>query len=791
MKGGSSAMTTPDPALVIFQQAVERLADFAGLSALVAFTPEDTTTVIRSKASLPAWANATELKPLRSIFDSIHLAQGSRGHHYQPMSAIADDTPPIPYPVEAIPDAELLKKSISADLTGFNSDDWQNLPSLSLIVEKFGGCLSYGDADISLFDLAKSTAAIATAIEASEAGDKQVNTVALIGGDLSGVQDFIYTIASDGALKSLRARSFYLELVAEEVVQQLLERLQLPRTSLIYTGASKLYLIAPAGEKTQGAIAQLREEVNGWLRREFQGKVFLCLDQVEVDINALGQEGFANDWTTINKRLSAQKQRKFDSQIGDLLALHHAYEPCKVCHRDDTDELGPLNTLDQEGPEACPTCRKMFSLGSELPDVGSMTRSYEPSRMHKPEHKYDGKELKIQVGQRAVYYRLFEATNVVSEVPVETTFLINNWKISDYQVRRFRNPTLLPLGNYGQKSEFENERGQTRKQFLPASKMAERSQGIQRVGHLRMDVDRLGQLFARGLTCPNLLRIASLSRQMSYFFKVYLNSLAAHRDRDFLGHRSQQPFQSLTDDLRQDLLFIYAGGDDLFVSGPWDQIVEFAFDVYQSFRAFTGWHPDITLSAGVSFNGPKYPLYQSAADAGHAEEQGKDNGRDSLGLFDQVFKWEEWLGCRDQAASEIAVIDAELKEYIGKDTTLALFGVLPFVRQLKDELGTQYSRSFVRNLLSTAQLQEQWIKQAKEEKSTQVKALRYFLHLPRVAYTLARVSKEVKNTKGFSAVSTSLKSPYNAPYFRAIATWLDLLNRSTGTKETNGQEQDN
>jgi CRISPR-associated protein Csm1 len=55
--------------------------------------------------------------------------------------------------------------------------------------------------------------------------------------------------------------------------------------------------------------------------------------------------------------------------------------------------------------------------------------------------------------------------------------------------------------------------------------------------------------------------------------------------------------------------------------------------------------------------------------------------------------------------------------------------------------------------------------------------MRYFLHLPRVAYTLARVPNSVKEMENFDALRTSLKSPYNAPYFRAIATWLDLLNR--------------
>jgi len=777
-------MTTLDSALAIFQQAAKLLGDYASPAALKNFaSPAGTPSIAQAKASLAAWSSAAELKPLRSIFDSIHLFQGPGGQHYQPLEAIANDTPPIPYPVEALPDTAQFKESIGAELKDFTADDWQNLSLLSLIVEKFGSCLSYGDADVSLFDLAKSTAAIATAVEASASPAEEVETISLIGGDLSGVQDFIYTIASDGALKSLRARSFYLELVAEEVVQQLLERLQLPRTSLIYTGASKLYMIAPAGEGTQEAIAELRNQVNGWLREEFQGKVFLGLDQVEVKLDAFGQECFAHDWAAINKKLSAQKQRKFDSQIEELLALRPAHEPCKVCHRDDVAKLKPLDG--EDGVDACPTCRRMFQLGGQLPNIDSIWRSHQSSRSGEDDEESGG-ELKIEIGDDPVYYHLFKAAKVIQlEVQAETTFLINSWDIQLYKSTKVRNPVLLPLGNYGQRVTVQDKRGRDREQFLQAAEMAARSQGIQRVGHLRMDVDRLGQLFARGLACPSLPRIASLSRQMSYFFKVYLNSLAAHRDRNFLSH---EPFQSLTAGDRKDLLFIYAGGDDLFVSGPWNQIVEFSFDVYQSFRAFTGWHADITLSAGVSFNGPKYPLYQSAADAGRAEESAKNEGRDRLGLFDQVFTWEEWLGHRDRAASEIPVIDDKLQNYIGDDSELALFGVMPFVQQLKDDLGTQYSRSFIRNLLSTAQLQEQWVKQAEEEKSTQVKAIRYFLHLPRVAYTLARVPMAVKKTEGFTKVRTALKSPYNAPYFRAIATWLDLLNRSTANKETNGQE---
>ncbi len=492
---------------------------------------------------------------------------------------------------------------------------------------------------------------------------------------------------------------------------------------------------------------------------------------------------FAIHWEAAIKALAIQKSRKFDNQIVDLLATRHAHEPCKVCHRDDCKTLKQLGG---EGAEACPTCNRMFDLGQKLFKVGALVRSSSAD-------KGALARIKIKLGGEEVYYHLFESARSISKDP-EAVYLINNWNVDLYKFAHFENPTPLLLGNYGQESDEEPGT------FITAREMAEdKSKGIKRVGHLRMDVDKLGRIFAQGLGDNyTLSRLSGLSRQMSYFFKVYLNSLAEYRDRDFLKHQEHQEesrkFQNLTSNPRQDLLFIYAGGDDLFVSGAWDQVLEFAFDVYQSFRAFTGWHSDITLSGGISLSGPKYPLYQSADDSGDAESAAKGNGRDSLSLFEQVFKWKEWLG-----TANTDVLKQDVQEYLEKETRPEWFGIFPFVDYLQESLGTQYSRSFTRNLLSTAQLQEQWIKKLKQEKVKAEKAkssikalpnekdLRYFLHLPRVAYTLARFPVAVKNSGGFDTVRKSLKSPYNAPYFRAIATWLELLNRSTSGGQENNE----
>ena len=268
---------------------------------------------------------------------------------------------------------------------------------------------------------------------------------------------------------------------------------------------------------------------------------------------------------------------------------------------------------------------------------------------------------------------------------------------------------------------------------------------------------------------------------MTYFFKVYLNSLAGARQTNFidhcnslgfkrLPHKPPQDFKKDCDkNLRRDLLFIYAGGDDLFVSGAWDETVEFAFDVYQAFRAYTGQHPDITLSAGICIAGAKFPLYQAADEAGEVEKIAKGNGRDSFATFNAALKWDEWLG-----NWTLDVLKAGDRDYLNSVTKPELFGVFPFVEKLFGEIGQGYTRSFVRNLLNTAQMQEEKIKEAKENHPDQVQDIRYYLHLPKVAYTLARLPNNILDDSDFRQ---SLKSPYNAPYFRAIATWIELLNR--------------
>lgn len=761
-------MTSQEVALQVMQQAVSVLAEWVDANLVSGCKLTSEYVVVTKAKEILSWQKQ-EPSYLRLLFDAVKFCdnQEQENSNYCPVVAIADSEPSIPYPVESAPDLTKYKQTIKTELEKIDSQDWGNLSLLTLIVEKYGSCVSFVDSDIALIDMARSTAAVASALVDNPTSEQ----ICLVAGDLSGIQNFIYTISSHGALKSLRARSFYLELVAEEIVQQLLAKLNLPRTSIIYAGGGNLYLLASVTENTKIVVEEVQNTFNKWLLKNFQAKIFLALAISEpFGIADVATYKFAEHWNSSIKEVNKQKYRKFINEISSLLEIKVSYEQkCRVCHRDDTEDLDRLNRHEEDSVLACPACREMFDLGSELLKFEVIIRS--------SEQQIQGASpttILFDLPTGSIYYHVFSNWQQIIK-DADTALLVNDWEVKHYQFRHFRNAVPLLLGKYARESIKEPSR------TMRAEELAENSEGIKRIGYLRMDVDNLGKIFAKGLGNKHSLpRLAGLSRQMSYFFKTYLNSLAKDRHINLIESLKNPKY--ITEKLRSELVFIYAGGDDLFVSGSWDQVVEFGFDVYQAFRAYTGYNPDITLSGGISINDVKFPLYQAASESGEAEEKAKGNGRDSLGLFGEVFKWREWVNIADKIEDKSKVSESQKERYLSQEAKPEISDVVSFTQILTNKLdiSSDYSRSFIRRLLDAAATQEQILKQMDKdrEKEENKNGVRYYLHLPKLAYALSRLPKSLHNDKDFITVRQSLMNPRNAPYFRAIATWIELLTRS-------------
>jgi len=166
--------------------------------------------------------------------------------------------------------------------------------------------------------------------------------------------------------------------------------------------------------------------------------------------------------------------------------------------------------------------------------------------------------------------------------------------------------------------------------------------GVAALGVLKADVDYLGLLMGCGLKKERFTvsRLATLSRQLNYFFTVYLPHL--------LGTESKF----------QDVYTVFAGGDDLFLIGPWNRIIDLAVLLRQRFSDYVCKNPDVQISAGISLHKPHAPIDVMAREAGEALDLSKEQGRDRLTLFGETVRWE--------MVGDLLGIRKELEEWLDK-----------------------------------------------------------------------------------------------------------------------------
>lgn len=480
--------------------------------------------------------------------------------------------------------------------------------------------------DISLYDHVKLTAAFALCIKqyldengiidykeelfnkASDFYNKKA--FRLYSMDLSGIQSFIYNISSKSALKGLRARSFYLEILLESSVDELLSRAGLCRANVLYTGGGHTYIIMPATNKIEGIIADFERELNAWLTNTFDIGLYAAGGYADCSSNDLKNNpdgSYKNIFTSISKNISYKKLHRYSAEdifkLNTLQREDYSRE-CSVCHR-----MGKLNNENE-----CSIC-------SSLKLMSDMIISRKDSFFAIMHNTDSGIELPFGYSLNA--YSWDEMLSVMANDSSYVRLYAKNKPVTGSKVA-----ANLWVGDYSAQKEF--------------SKLIENSDGIKRLAVIRADVDNLGQAFVEGFSqkggkYETISRTAVFSRKLSIYFKQYVNVLL--QNGKYMLYKDKP-------EGKRNAVVVYSGGDDLFIVGGWDDIIGFAVDLYNSFKRFT--QGTLTFSAGIGIYPEKYPIAAMAAQTGSLEDIAKkyDNcSKNSVALFDETgtYHWDELI----------------------------------------------------------------------------------------------------------------------------------------------------
>ena len=372
----------------------------------------------------------------------------------------------------------------------------------------------------------------------------QVFNRLFVGGDLSGIQRFLYNISSKKAAVSLKGRSYYLRQLMENVcddIKQAAEANGAKTTEVIYSSGGKFYLLTDNTPQIVQAVESCAMQAKQKLWNEHKGQLGLSISHLAFNENSDGtvdcqdapkqKPGYL--WKVVNAEFAHQKSQKFKNLLTE--SFQDFFEPIPVGGK----------------PKVCAVT------GIESPDCVKMTA--------------DGKDEEMYV------------------LP---------------SVRQ-----QIQLGE-----ELRRQEG---------FKTFEEYAGDTNLGILRMDVDGLGKRFITGF--DSISQYKAFSKRLVDFFEEETSKI------------QQEPI------FKPYLNIIYAGGDDLFVVGRWDKVIDFAERIRQETKERFG-RDGISISGGIAIVQPKFPISKAAELAGETEDAAKhfhDGEKNAFCMLGKTVSWEQ------------------------------------------------------------------------------------------------------------------------------------------------------
>ncbi len=582
-------------------------------------------------------------QPLMSIFNHMNGCQRSLAVPLR----VRKGAVPLPLPPEQVrpapDDYAALEKSLLAELAALPDDAAALGPMLNLLEARLTRVpAAAAEDDISLYDHLKMTAAVGcclseylagrgigdykAALFDGEAAFWKEPAFLLYSADYSGIQSFIYSIATRRAVRSLRSRSFFLELSMEHFIDELLAACGLCRANLLYSGGGHCYLLLPGTDAARAAVRAVSDGFNAWLRESFGARLYLADGWTACCAAELTNLYIANDPTaTVFARVSREiAQRKMHRYSADQIRALNAEQPnpdgreCKICGR--SSRLHGDDGL-------CDWCRRFAELSIKIQNQDVYVASMDGA----------ASDFSFPSPQGSVYFTLTNEDSARARLnagePIRRIYVKNRRADLPGAIRLF-------VGDYSASNNVDD--------------LAEDG----RLAVCRMDVDNLGTAFTAGFVhsgAPNPYRYASLSRtsafsrQMSVFFKYHINDLI--------------------DGLKTSI--VYSGGDDVFLIGALEDTLEAACRIRTALRAFSG--GALSISGGIGLFDAHYPLRRAAEDAAALEDCAKAlPGKDAIALFEpngsSAYRWDAFMA--DVKDSKLRVIS----EFFEASKAMAAYG---------------------------------------------------------------------------------------------------------------------
>jgi CRISPR-associated protein Csm1 len=475
-----------------------------------------------------------------------------------------------------------------------SNDDFNSLMNLLLILfEKYMWCIpdftGSPQTDISLYNHSKDAAGISHALFLNR--DMDNKKLALIIGDLPGIQNYIFDVVNKKPAKILRGRSIYVQILTRIFASIFIRNFGLTECSLIMLAGGKFYLLAPVNNEFDNFYKKSILEIEKYLADNFYYEMKF----------ASGYEIF--DYEQLKSKCLTFGDIIDSASFSLLRGRHQLF-------RNNFVVQGDFNFIMQED----------YYKGD-----GTITDKIKCAVTDKPIRKGRDRKIPLIDGEITVEKQVkneYEIGNKITkgtiiielkgdDYEVKTVKQLNDYTVSENNKRIILNPELDKLLKYeGNKKNllrgalfievanycsFENDN------VMDFDSMIKKNDGAEVLTLIKGDIDELGLIMSNGLVgnkdietgsdYTSISRTTTLSNHLKYFFSFFMNG--------FLG--SWDVSQKRKDGIKigeqdQYVYTIFAGGDDMMLITTQSASLKLLQEFNKQFMDFVCENPEVHIS---------------------------------------------------------------------------------------------------------------------------------------------------------------------------------------------------
>lgn len=217
-------------------------------------------------------------------------------------------------------------------------------------------------------------------------------------------------------------------------------------------------------------------------------------------------------------------------------------------------------------------------------------------------------------------------------------------------------------------------------QIVEFETLADRSEGNSALAVLKADVDSMGKFIKNTDITKDFSTFSMFSKSLDAFFSRYIPS------------KMREKFPNS--------YVVFAGGDDLFIIGSYDQMIELAIFIREEFKKFT--KEKLSISFGIVIAKPSIPVKYLAEIGESMLELSKniDSKKDAITIFGETSKWDNYIKIRKEI---LELLNKHSKEFLNSAFLYRLLSFCDMSKNMNEDIKnalwkSKLNYSFNRNI---------------------------------------------------------------------------------------------